>query len=571
MSIRFFTVVIIFIVFSNMSHSSSNSQDEWLEILQNQSLATTISSMKKQQLSIGSEQSPLLQAAIIYQKIELLEFIYQQGGLSRKELLSGHQASTAQFKQVWEYLLYYDELMSNQQSKIPLTEYQREMYFPYLALNFRLSSEPSSPYFSQNSEWSKVLNAIIDYKEFNFNYANAKTIDGCTFIIDKLKQHYDLASSDFANFMYIYTVRTCNEDFSDLKRHNNRDIVNDAQVRFTRLVKKRYPPALYEDINSKLDFISREIKDKQMLAEIDYLIALGYDGLKDAKREHYVSQLDFNNPQMLVDLIKYDQSLMAYDKVVSRLIYKETSLEDKLTAATLYLDAIKQYGYRFQNGTLQHGMELSSIKAQAMFFQGLMLQHDYRYAKKIALNIMSQSNWQQQIDSQRFVSTILNSILKDNSMIMALLIKGVDLTQMKDELTKINPDLIIDGTSLLAFSIKSKRYDLANYLLKDKEKIEEAHHAFSSLYFAIENNNQQLINKLLPITNTTAYQKRYGYPQLSLLHLAVINNDLPLIKQLIAKGAAREIVDRSGFTALDWAVKLNMQAVADYLSVKDNN
>jgi hypothetical protein len=566
MSIRFFTVVIIFIVFSNMSHSSSNSQDEWLEILQNQSLATTISSIKQQSLSIESEQSPLLQAAIIYQKIELLEFIYQQGGLSRKELLSGHQDSTAQFKQVWEYLLYYDELMSNQQSKTPLKEYQREMYFPYLALNFRLSSEPNSPYFSQNSEWSKVLNAIIDYKEFNFNYANAKAIDGCTFIIDKLKQHYDLASSGFANFMYIYTVRTCNEDFSDSKRHNNRDIVNDAQVRFTRLVKKRYPPALYEDINSKLYFISREIKDKQMLAEIDYLIALGYDGLKDIKREHYKSQLDFNNPQMLVDLIKYDQSLIAYRKVVGRLIYKETSLEDKLTAATLYLDAIKQYGYRFQNGPLQYGMELSSIKAQAMFFQGLMLQHDYRYAKKIARNIMSQPNWQQHIDSQHFVSSILNSILKDNSMIMALLIKGLDITQMKGELTKINSDLIIDGTSLLAFSIKSKRYHLANYLLKNKQQIEEVNLAFSSLYFAIENNNQQLINKLLPITSTTTYQKRYGYPQLSLLHLAVINNDLPLIKQLIAKGAPRELVDRSGFTALDWAVKLNMQAVADYLA-----
>ncbi|GAA0823444.1 hypothetical protein GCM10009111_33110 [Colwellia asteriadis] len=571
MSIRFFTVVIIFIVFSNMSHSSSNSQDEWLEILQNQSLATTISSIKQQNLSIESEQSPLLQAAIIYQKIELLEFLYQQGGLSRKELLSGHQASTVQFKQVWEYLLYYDELMSNQQSKIPLKKYRREMYFPYLALNFRLSSEPSSPYFSQNSEWPNVLNAIIDYKEFNFNYPDVKAIDGCTFIIDKLKQHYDLASSDFANFMYTYTVHTCNEDFSDLKRHNNRDIVNDAQVRFTRLVKKRYPPALYEDINSKIDFISREIKDKQVLAEIDYLIALGYDDLKDVKMEHYKSQLDFNDPQMLVDLIKYDQSLMAYDKVVSRLIYKETSLEDKLTAATLYLDAIKQYGYRFQNGTLQHGMELSSIKAQAMFFQGLMLQHDYRYAKKIALNIMSQPNWQQHIDSQRFVSSILNSILKDNSMIMALLIKGLDLTQMKGELAKINSDLIIDGSSLLAFSIKSKRYDLANYLLKDKQQIEEANHAFSSLYFAIENNNKQLINKLLPITNTTTYQKRYGYPQLSLLHLAVINNDLPLIKQLIEKGVPRELVDRSGFTALDWAVKFNMQVVADYLAVKNSN
>lgn len=568
MSIRFFTFVIIIVVFSNTSHSSQNSQDEWLEILQNQSLATTISSIKQQHLSVESEQSTLLQAAIIYQKIELLEFIYQQGGLSRKELLSGQQASTAQFKQVWEYLLYYDELMSNQQSKIPLQEYQREMYFPYLALNFRLSSEPSSPYFSQNSEWSKVLNAIIDYKEFNFNYGHAdvKTIDGCTFIIDKLKQYYDLASSDFANFMYIYTVRTCNEDFSDSKRHNNRDMLNDAQVRFTRLVKKRYPPALYEDINSKLDFISREIKDKQILAEIDYLIALGYDGLKDEKREHYISQLDFNNPQMLVDLIKYDQSRMAYRKVVGRLIYKETSLKDKFTAATLYLDAIKKYDYRFQNGPLQHGMELSSIKVQAIFFQGLMLQHDYHYAQNIARKIMSLPNWQQHIDNQHFVSSILNSILKDNSMIMALLIKGLDLTQMTGELTKINSDLIIDGTSLLAFSIKSKRYHLANYLLKDKQQIEEGNHAFSCLYFAIENNNQQLINKLLPITNATTYQKRYGYPQLSLLHLAVINNDLPLIKQLIAKGAPRELVDRSGFTALDWAVKLNMQAVADYLA-----
>lgn len=69
------------------------------------------------------------------------------------------------------------------------------------------------------------------------------------------------------------------------------------------------------------------------------------------------------------------------------------------------------------------------------------------------------------------------------------------------------------------------------------------------------------------VTYWTNLNKRYALGRTQ-LHLAVINNQYTIAKQLLARGIDKNICDNYGKTAYDYANKLNLPKIKFILSKK---
>ncbi|MBU2894346.1 DUF1566 domain-containing protein [Colwellia sp. D2M02] len=577
MSLRFIIGAIFTCLLFGCGKSDDLDTAAWQDIIAQQSLPAVISEIEQREVLVADEKSALLNAAISHQKIDLIEYLYEQGGLSRDAILRGYKQSPAELKDTWQYLLNYNKLKYlGSNSPLPRSR-QNYNYFPDLVLRFRLFSEPGSIHYSEY-QMRSLLSDIGD--DLGSEDGDPFTSEVAIFKA-QFHHYYDVENTAYVKFMlalfdikFLRNISGPDIDIAKKKAYQTIKVLSNTD----------YSPAIFYVADNMRKFYPELSGDDRFLQKkslLERAAKLGDKEAQSALLNLFDDMLGGQSYEIRYGYAKQFHNVRAYKELIIDLLYStaestyngndasdtEKRIKTfKAKAAPLFLEATKA-GFFIEHLGVRDIKELS-INSQLDFLEGFLIQGSYDKAKELALLLLPSTSTQKNL--KRLIPLIINNSLINDAAVMKTVIDTVNLAEYLNNISQLNSEITINGSSLLTYLISKEQIELAQQLIESDVNMQEQNFAYTSLYTAIEIENDALIKELLTRAEMPIYLKRYGYQEQSLLHLAVSLANFSLVKQLTSKGADIAAKDRNDLTALDWAISLKLTDIANYLAQQMN-